>query len=84
MTVLEKLKKPFDEIGMPSTTLDILVPLIQEEIQSFTPGYKISWDASSEDYPDVLYATLDATAKRVAYAWHKENKPQAWYLELLQ
>jgi len=51
-------------------------------IETPVSPYKIKWELDSDHYPKGLYNVWYSSIKPIAYAWLKENKPQAWCLPM--
>lgn len=79
MTVREKLKDMLIQRGMFEDQAKEVIELSILELNKDADDYKITFDASSDVYPDGLYAAMFITIRPIALKWIDDNKPRAWF-----
>jgi len=83
-TVKEKLECALMKMGMFESQAKEVIDLAIPKLQELAGDYKITFNNSSDSYPNGLYAVWFITIKPIALKWIEENKPQAWFKPMFQ
>lgn len=85
MTTKQKLISMLVANGMFESQAEKVMEIAIKELKTIDEDYKkISWDRTSEEYPDKLYSFWFGAIKPIAYKWIEENLPQAWFKEMFK
>ncbi len=84
MTTQERLINELTKRGMFESQAKEVLELAKPKIESIIEDYKITWNSSSDDYPNSIYNVWFMTVKSIALKWINENKPEAWFKPMFQ
>ena len=84
MTIYNKFISMLIDIGMSNTQAKEVMKLAIPKLRIITENHHISFDASVDSYPEVIYNILFATIKEVGLEWLEEHKPQAWFKPMFE
>lgn len=79
MTVRGKLENMLVLNGMFESQAKEVIELSIPKLNELDKDYTITFDSSSNSYPDVIYQLWFMTIKPIALEWIDKNKPMAWY-----
>ncbi len=84
MTTKERLKKMLTDRGMFDSQADAVLKEVIPQIESLTPGYRITWDRPANEYPDAVYNVMWLPLRDAALKWIDKNMPQAWFRPMFE
>ena len=82
MTTKERLHHMLTYNGMFDRDADEVIKLTIPLLEALVPGYYITWDKPSTDYPDAQYDAWRISLYSTALQWIDANTPRAWYRDI--
>lgn len=83
-TVKEKFIQMLVNMGMFESQASEVMELAIPKLNVITESYSLTWDSSSDSYPEPIYTVLMLSIKPVALDWIINNKPEAWYKPMFE
>lgn len=84
MTTKEKMKKMLTDKGMSDSQADAVLKEAIPKIESLNPDYRITWDRSASEYPDMIYDAMWPLLRAAAREWIEKNLPEAWFRPMFE